>query len=251
MGLNIGDEVVIKNKSNLIFRFADFSNGKAILFGKNFRLIKEEEVSNLLPAPYYRSSIPELPNILRSKAKLKIGKVLHIDGDEYYLNKALQIYKYYSVPAVGYHIKEINIADVAMDLVTKHNPSIVVLTGHDGIKTGCENNLYDETSYRYSSFYAKAIKSIRNKRPNLDDLVIISGACQSYYELLIDAGSNFASSPSRDFIHLLDPVIIATCIATSSIYETVDIEEVIEKTITKHIGGLDTRGKARKIYDGG
>ncbi|HBD06575.1 MAG TPA: peptidase, partial [Firmicutes bacterium] len=77
------------------------------------------------------------------------------------------------------------------------------------------------------------------------------GACQSYYELLIDAGSNFASSPSRDFIHLLDPVIIATCIATSSIYETVDIEEVIEKTITKHIGGLDTRGKARKIYDGG
>lgn len=249
MNYTIGDDVIIHG-SSMVFRLLDIYSGKALVSGKDYRLIKEVEIEELSLAPLYRQTPQVLPPIHKTDAKIHKGKVLHIDGDDYYLNKAIQVYKHYGVPAIGYHVKEMNIKNVVTDLINKHNPDIVVLTGHDGIITGKENDLYDEASYRFSSCYSEAVKEIRKKRPSLDDLVVISGACQSYYELLIESGSNFASSPKREFIHLLDPVIIATIVATSSIYETLDLEETIGKTITKHLGGLDTRGKARKIYLG-
>ena len=206
MRFNIGDEVTL-GSSNLIFRLIDYNQNKAVLSGKSFRLIKEVDENELISARFFRDVDYSLPQLNRIDTKVKKGRVLHIDGDEYYLNRALQIYKYYKIPTVGYHIQEIRMKDVIVDLIKKHEPDIVVLTGHDGLITGKEDKLYDETSYRYSSYYRDAVKNIRSFRPNLDDLIIVSGACQSYYELLIDAGSNFASSPKRDYIHLMDPVI--------------------------------------------
>ena len=59
-------------------------------------------------------------------------------------------------------------------------------------------------------------------------MVIFAGACQSYYETLIDAGANFASSPARILIDFVDPLVVAQKIATtdSDKYITIyDIED--------------------------
>ena len=46
-------------------------------------------------------------------------------------------------------------------------------------------------------------------------MVIFAGACQSYYEALISAGANFASSPARILIDFMDPLVVARKIATT------------------------------------
>ena len=83
-----------------------------------------------------------------------------------------------------------------------------------------------------------------------NSLIIFAGACQSYYELLLASGANFASSPSRKNIHALDPVFVVSQIANASIKNYVDLEKIVAKTSNKHlgVGGIDTRGVARKIY---
>ena len=50
-------------------------------------------------------------------------------------------------------------------------------------------------------------KRSKEKAPSLDQLVIFAGACQSHFESLIQAGANFASSPSRVNIHALRPCL--------------------------------------------
>ena len=96
----------------------------------------------------------------------------------------------------------------------------------------------------------EANKNAWEYQPDNEELVIFAGACQSYYELLVASGANFASSPSRKNIHALDPVIITTQIASTNIKEYVDLEKVIEKTSFKQlgVGGIDTRGVARNLY---
>ena len=81
--------------------------------------------------------------------------------------------------------------------------------------------------------------------------MIIAGACQSYYEALIEEGANFASTPKRKNIHLLDPIIVASFIATTPISQEIDYQKVLNATYSKQIGGIETKGLARKQYFGG
>jgi len=174
------------------------------------------------------------------------GKVLHIDGDEEYLNICLKGYKKLGINVVGKFIKEENQPDVVIDFLREVRPDILVLTGHDGIIKG--KDIRDLNSYRNSRYFIEAVKRAREYEPSFDDLVIFAGACQSFYEALIDAGANFASSPSRVLIHALDPVFICEKIAFSSITKFLSPSEVLKSTITgdKGIGGLETRGKFRE-----
>ena len=112
------------------------------------------------------------------------------------------------------------------------------------IKSKAENSL---SNYKNSLNFIKSVKQARKWEPNIDNLVIFAGACQSNYEQLIRAGANYASSPGRIMIHALDPVFVVEKIACSRIDTIVPIEEVIEQTVTgiKGIGGCETRGKFR------
>ena len=98
--------------------------------------------------------------------------------------------------------------------------------------------------------FVEAIRRARLYQDDKDSLIIFAGACQSYYELLLASGANFASSPKRINIHALDPVYIASLIANESVRNYVDVEEIINHTSHKQngIGGIDTKGVARKIY---
>lgn len=177
------------------------------------------------------------------------GKILHVDGDEEYMETCLKVYKQLSLDAVGRAIPEKEQPKVIVDLVKEIKPDIVVLTGHDGIEKNSLDYL-DLRYYRNSKYYIDSVKALRNYNSSYDELVIFAGACQSCYECMLDAGANFASSPNRVLIHCLDPVFVCEKIAYTRIDEIVPIKDVIESTITgiRGIGGLQTRGKYREGY---
>ena len=114
-------------------------------------------------------------------------------------------------------------------LIEEYKPDILVITGHDAFnkKSG---NIHDINNYKNSSNFVKAVKAARKFERSHDKLVIISGACQSNYEELIKAGSNFASSPKRINIHALDPAIIATCVAITEKNKNIDLIDLLNKT---------------------
>lgn len=177
------------------------------------------------------------------------GRILHIDGDAEYLEVCLKVYKQLMLNVVGKSIAEKEQPKEILQLVKQIKPDIVVITGHDSITKGTKDYT-NINNYKNSKYYAEAVSELRNYESNYDDLVIFAGACQSCYEAILDAGANFASSPSRILIHCLDPVFLCEKIAYSNIGKVVSIQEALENTITgtKGIGGLQTRGKYREGF---
>ena len=132
------------------------------------------------------------------------------------------------------------------DLLEKIQPDIMVITGHDAYSHN-KGMKHDLSAYRHSKYFVEAVREARSVYPNLDQLVIFAGACQSHFESLIRAGSNFASSPSRVNIHALDPVYIVAKVAYTSFMESVSVWEALRNTLTgeKGLGGIQTRGLLR------
>jgi len=151
------------------------------------------------------------------------------------------------IEAVGKNIPEKEQPKVLESLIREYSPDILILTGHDSINKDYKD-FSDIDGYKNSKYFVEAVKKARSIEPNLDELVIFAGACQSHFEALISAGANFASSPHRTLIHCLDPVFISEKIAYTAVDRFLSIEEVLENTISgiKGIGGLQTRGKYRK-----
>lgn len=174
------------------------------------------------------------------------GTVLHIDGDSDYLELCLTTYKQLNIPAYGYSIEEEQQPNMVEDLLKKHNPDLLVLTGHDGFLKG-KTDFADIENYYSSKHFIEAVKVARRYEKSRDDLVIFAGACQSHYEAILAAGANFASSPQRVMIHAFDPVFVVEKIAYTSIYDPISIKDIISGTITgfEGIGGMETRGKYR------
>lgn len=174
------------------------------------------------------------------------GKVLHIDGDPEYLKICLDVYTKLGIPAVGKAIPESLQYKEVRSLLEQHNPSILVITGHDAI-VNSKGNIKDIKNYRNTANFIKTVREARKYDPSLDSLVIFAGACQSNYEEIIKAGANFASSPSRVMIHALDPLLVVEKIACSRIDKVVPLDEILGHTVTgvKGVGGIETRGKFR------
>ncbi|KAB2953021.1 sporulation peptidase YabG [Heliorestis acidaminivorans] len=176
-------------------------------------------------------------------AQAKPGTVLHIDGNEEYLNLCMDTYKQLQIEAVGIHGKEEDFPKVVSEQLKQKNFDILVITGHDSLlKNNCDKESVD--SYRSSRYFVDAVREARKIIPDQEELVIFAGACQSYYEAIVDAGANFATSPERVMIHALDPVFIAEKIAYTPREEYVEVKAVVDGTITgaEGIGGIDTKG---------
>lgn len=71
------------------------------------------------------------------------------------------------------------------------------------------------------------------------------GACQSYYEGLIEAGANFASSPARILIDFKDPLIVASKIAITDYNKFVMIKDFEDELRDgrRGINGIGSMGK--------
>lgn len=275
----IGDVVARKSYGgDVYFRIIDIINKNgsetlAILKGIDHRLIADAPCSDLLkPAleeinadnmVFSKKINKNIKRILNQRREEpfnergyradevfgKAGKVLHIDADEEYLNTCIKTYKQLNIDVTAKLVDEPEQPNTITQLLSEIKPDILVLTGHDGMLKG-QSNYMDINSYRSSKYFIEAVKAARNYESSLDDLVIFAGACQSFFEAIIEAGANFASSPHRVLIHALDPVFVCEKVAFSSINKVLSIQEAISNTITgiKGIGGLETRGKYRQGF---
>ena len=133
-------------------------------------------------------------------------------------------------------------------LLEVYNPDILVITGHDGmIKRGISYN--DIYNYRNSRYFVETVKEARRyEKENKKDLVIFAGACQSYFEAIISAGANFASSPARILIDFLDPLVVAEKVALTEKYKFITIDDIAyELRDGKNgISGIGAKGKMIK-----
>ena len=129
------------------------------------------------------------------------------------------------------------------EILEKYKPNILVITGHDAYYKR-KGNKNDINAYKNSKYFAEAIKKAREYESSHEKLIIVAGGCSSYYESLITAGANFASSPKRINIHALDPAIIAAKMSLSDINKDIDLKEILEKTKygKDGIGGIITKG---------
>ncbi len=248
--MKIGDMVGRKKYGkDILFEIYRIENNIAYLRGVEIRLIADARLDDLEPMELIEITQPDLErSILKRNENMIKGKVLHLDGDSRYLGMCLKKYADLGIKADGYYIRELDVANNIEDLLEKHHPNILVITGHDALMQNSDQRNLD--SYTHSRNYIEAIRAARNYEPDKDTLIIFAGGCQSYYEALIAAGANFASSPKRVNIHALDPVYIVGQVASESVKNYVNIEEIIQYTTNKDsgIGGIDTKGVSRKIY---
>lgn len=173
------------------------------------------------------------------------GKILHLDGDRKYSEKAAKYYKSLGLDAIVKNVAENKQAIMVRALLDRYKPDILILTGHDGmIRKGTDfNNLYN---YRNSRHFINTVNEARKwERTQVKELAIFAGACQSYYEAIILAGANFASSPKRIMIDFIDPLIVAEKIAITDSNKYLRIED-IEEEIREGRAGVDGVGSMGK-----
>lgn len=251
---NINDIVIYKKdvKYNL-YSIKSIFESKCIIQGINYRLIREVEIKDIEKAKKnlidknnqddekYRDKIVNL--LERDKNNYILGKILHIDGDEKYLGRCLELYEKLGVYAYGVKIDEENIYQKIAKYLYEVNPDIIVITGHDYLKG---DNIKDLSNYKNTEHFIKAIKEIRKTN---QVCCVVAGACQSNFEALIANGADFASSPGRINIHVYDPAIIAVKVATTSFRQMVDMDSIYKyiENGRKAFGGVQTMGKMKII----
>ena len=170
-----------------------------------------------------------------------------MDGDKKYAEKSMRYYRKMGLDAIVKNIPENKQPYIVRTLIRRYNPDILVITGHDGmIRNG--TGYTDIYNYKNSRFFIETVKNAR-KETNKDDLVIFAGACQSFFEAIMDSGANYASSPARVLIDFMDPLIIAERIAITPENKNITMTEMsnILKDNNKRIGGRTSKGK-KKIY---
>lgn len=184
----------------------------------------------------------------RAKVRIITGKILHLDGDRKYSEKSYRYYKKIGLNAVVKNIPEYKQPKVVYNLLEIYNPDILVITGHDGmLKRGTGYN--DIYNYRNSRYFINTVREARRyDKEHKKDLVIFAGACQSYFEAIISAGANFASSPARILIDFLDPLIVAEKVAFTEKYKYITIDDIARELRDgkNGVSGIGANGKMKK-----
>jgi len=225
----------------------------AILKGVTIRIEADTPVDDL-----------ELPNESRIKENLKridkqieftndyidnrnvirYGKILHLDGDRSYSEKTEKYYKKRGLNYIVKHVMEFRQPMVVRNLLQRYRPDILVITGHDGmIKNG--KNYNDINNYRNSRYFVKSVNEARRWNSDKNELVIFAGACQSYYEAIMSAGANFASSPARILIDFMDPLIVAEDVSITNKNKLIMMSDLEGKIRNgrRAVSGIGAKGK--------
>lgn len=265
-----GDYVVRKshNKDTLFIvdQIIKLTNGKqiAILKGVVIRLQADAPIEDLIVVNKFsvkdevndlthkveKSNLQQGEKQQRLEKRIKTGLILHLDGDKKYSEKSVKYYRKMGLKAIVRNVPENKQPKVVYKLLSYYNPDILIITGHDGMikKQTHYNDIYN---YKNSRHFIETVKEARRyDEENKKDLVIFAGACQSYFEAIILAGANFASSPARILIDFLDPLILAKTVATTDehIYVTIDDFEKELRDGKKGISGIGAHGKKSVIF---
>ena len=217
------------------------------------KMIKEKlnyldvRINNRIKKSYYRNYQYNLSNNNRIQEKIITGKILHLDGDKKYSQKSYNYYKKVGLNAIIKNIPEFKQPKVVYNLLKIYKPDILIVTGHDGMFNK-DKNFNDIQNYRNSKYFINTVKEARRYDADTNShLVIFAGACQSYFEGLILAGANFASSPGRILIDFLDPLIIAEKVATTEKYKYISIDDIAQE-LRDGKRGVDGIGASGKMY---
>ena len=238
-------------KNKIVYLILDENDEDLLVRGLYYRVkkyVKKENVRYLNGeelAEYrrendnYYKKIKE--NLFSLRVKGILGTILHIDGDEEYMEHCMSLYKEMGIHAYGIYIDENDMPLKVGSIVRKIMPDIVVITGHDYYNNEGTTEL---SNYKNTKNFIDACLECRR---NKTDVIIIAGACQSNSEALLINGANFASSPKRINIHTYDPAIIAVKVASTSTERFVEknsLEKKIENFNDAYIG-IQTKGKMR------
>ena len=214
---------------------------------KTFELFENRINKRVKDRLIYTKYIENLNSNKRFSEKIITGKILHLDGDKKYSQKSYNYYKKAGLNAIVKNIPEYKQPKFVSSLLKIYKPDILIITGHDEMLNK-NRNFNDIYNYRNSKYFINTVKEARKYELNLDSkLVIFAGACQSYYEGLILAGANFASSPARILIDFLDPLIIAEKVATTERYKYINIDDVAPE-LRDGKKGIDGIGASGKMY---
>ncbi|GGM36753.1 sporulation peptidase YabG [Paraliobacillus quinghaiensis] len=277
MSFTIGDLVTrISYQHDILFRITAVTNGTAVLHGEDIRLEADADLGDLKKAherevEKHRMKDKEKEDysfrlfrqdyqLMKEKRTYEStsgyqepanffqlpARVLHLDGDRLYLKKCIDLYQRIGLQVHGLYVDEKEMSQEIGHLITKIQPDMIVITGHDAYSRN-KGERKDLRAYRHSKYFVDTVREARKIVPNVDQLVIFAGACQSHFESLIRAGANFASSPSRINIHALDPVYITAKVAYTSFMDKVSVHDALRNTLTgdKGLGGIETRGLLR------
>ncbi|MCI8587913.1 MAG: sporulation peptidase YabG [Clostridia bacterium] len=268
-----GDYVVRKSHQGdtifIIDKIIKFTDGKqiAILKGIAIRLEADAPIEDLMIADKdeIKRNKNEIENDVKNELKnknirsekqkriqkkIQTGLILHLDGDKRYSEKSARYYKKLGLRAIVRNVPENKQPKVVYKLLNYYNPDILIITGHDGMikKETSYNDIYN---YKNSRHFIETVKEARKyDEETRKGLVIFAGACQSYFEAIILAGANFASSPARILIDFLDPLILAKKVATTDEHVFITIED-FEKDLRdgkKGISGIGAKGKKSIIF---
>lgn len=247
-------EIVVNKKDNkkILYKIFKEEESEYLLTGINYRIkikVDKKDIENasddiLNKEKNKNESYFIKQNYRINNKKCLLGTVLHIDTDEEYLNKCIDLYNSVGVYVYPMLCKEENISKDLLNKNLNFNPDVIVITGHDYFYG---DNKKDVKNYMNSKYYAEAVLSAKQKYPNS---VVIAGACQSLFEILIARGANFASSPRRKNIHVYDPAVIAITVCTTSQKQIVDFEKVGKyiSDFKDAFGGVETFGKMKVLY---
>ena len=186
-------------------------------------------------------------NYIKEALYVQTGKILHLDGDKRYTEKAYKHYKRANLEATVKNIEEKNQPILIKNMLDIYRPDILVATGHDAI-INKEASYYDLYNYKNSKYFIQTVKKAREWDTG-KHLVIFAGACQSFFEAIMEAGANFASSPDRILIDFADPLVVAETIAITDEEKYITIEEIAPnlRDGIRGIGGIGAKGKKKVI----
>ena len=180
--------------------------------------------------------------------KFITGKILHLDGDKKYSQKAYNYYNKMGLNAIVRNITESNQPFVVYRLLKIYFPDILIITGHDAMLKR-NSDYYNLYNYRNSKYFIETIKQARKFDTNFNcNTTIFAGACESYFEALISAGANFASSPKRILIDFMDPLVVAQKVACTETNKYITIDDLVPnlRDGKKGVDGIGSSGKMRK-----
>lgn len=263
--LKVGDYVARKSYGgDISFRISDITvtrNGRRVylLKGVLYRIIADSDEYDLEPkrpddvkreiqSRISQEGIHHMARIrspfqLIKQVRGKPGTILHLDSSSEFLEMCMNYYKDAKIKAHGYVIPESEQSASVRTLLKRTNADILIATGHDGLKKNAVK-MDSIDSYRNSRYFIQTAIEARKHEPDLNRLCIFSGACQSYFEGIMEAGANFASSPGRILIHALDPAKVGDRIALTDSRVFVTPEKIAKLTQSgaKGIGGVKTKG---------
>ena len=213
----------------------------AIIKGINVRIIADSPLSDLV---LVEKKLQDTEIRFNRSYMQSNAVILHLDGDRRYSEKSARYYKRFGLKAIVKNVPEYKQSSMVRGLLEHYSPDILVITGHDAMfKNNSErNNIYN---YRNSKYFINTVREARNWASSSEELVIFAGACQSFFEGLMDAGADFASSPDRILIDFIEPIIVAQKVALTDVKKYISIGDIASYLTngTRGIGGSIVRGK--------